>query len=243
MNYYRRYVGNYLKKTARLSMLDHGAYNLMLDYYYADEKPLPLDMDELYVMVRAMTPADRKSVDKVLERYFTRQSDGFHNERADHEIDVSKKARANGSKGGRPVTEEETGLLTGNETEQETETDTGTDTGDGGGSGHPPNHLTTSLQPSTQQPRSKAKVAAVPLPPWLNADTWTAYVQSRPARARKPDALKAVLAKLESYRSDGHDANEIVATSLANGWHGLFAPKDKPAKSNPLYAGPGKAVM
>lgn len=86
MKYYRRYVGDYLRDTARLSMLEHGAYNLLLDYYYADEKPLPLDKDELYTMVRAMRPEDRRAVDKVLGIYFERRQDGYHQARVDAEL-------------------------------------------------------------------------------------------------------------------------------------------------------------
>lgn len=78
------------------------------------------------------------------------------------------------------------------------------------------------VTPSVEKP-----VAALPLPAWLNAETWTAYVQIRKAPARKPESLKAALAKLEKFRADGHDANEIVATSLANGWQGLFKPDPK----------------
>src|SRR5688572_21744205 len=102
MNYYRRYVGDYLRDTARLSMLEHGAYNLLLDYYYADERPLPLDRQELYLMVRAMRPEDRKAVDKVLSLFFTEHADGYHQKRVDHEIAVSRTARGNGGNGGRP---------------------------------------------------------------------------------------------------------------------------------------------
>jgi uncharacterized protein YdaU (DUF1376 family) len=90
MNYYRRYVGDYLRDTSRLSMLEHGAYNLMLDYYYADEKPLPLDKDELYTMVRAMRPEDKRAVDKILGLYFTRGADGYHQGRVDEELGVAR---------------------------------------------------------------------------------------------------------------------------------------------------------
>lgn len=176
MNYYRRYVGDYLRDTSRLSMLEHGAYNLLLDYYYADEQPLPLDHQELYTMVRAMRPEDRKAVEKILGMYFTRQPDGYHQKRVDHEIAVSKKARDNGKGGGRPKTERqpgfdpdwyekapfiETGTITGLQTELETEEqtgiETGTITGDGGGSVHPP---TTNHQPpaaSLQPPTTRGK--------------------------------------------------------------------------------------
>jgi len=88
MNYYRRYVGDYLKDTSRLSMLEHGAYGLLLDYYYAEERPIPLDLDEVFRMVRAIAPAERRAIEKVLSAYFERRADGYHNARADEEIAV-----------------------------------------------------------------------------------------------------------------------------------------------------------
>lgn len=86
MNYYRRYVGDYLRDTSRLSMLEHGAYNLLLDYYYAEEGPIPLDLDEVYRLVRALLPEERAAVIRVLTRYFVKTADGYRNSRADEEI-------------------------------------------------------------------------------------------------------------------------------------------------------------
>ena len=165
MNYYRRYVGDYLRDTARLSMLEHGAYNLLLDYYYADEKPLPLDKDELYLMVRAMSSADRKAIDKILRLYFTEETDGYHQRRVDKEIAVSTSARTNGKLGGRPPEpmtkpdsepqlKPDSKPLTRTETVTEHETETIT------GSGHPP---TTNHQPpsATLHPPPKASASRV----------------------------------------------------------------------------------
>ena len=126
MIYYRRYVGDYLKDTPRLSLLEHGAYTIMLDYYYAEERPLPDDLDALYRMCRAMLPEERRAVDKILTTYFKKQDDGHHNDRADDEIAkasvVIENARENGKLGGRPkrtetqtVTEEVTETVTQNE--------------------------------------------------------------------------------------------------------------------------------
>ena len=164
MNYYRRYSGDYLRKTARLNLTEHGAYCVLMDYYYTDERPLPLDRDELYMMVRAMRPEDRKAVDKVLALFFTKEPDGYHQKRCDEEIAVSKKARANGKKGGRPPAEDKTETITEPETEEETEPETQTITG----SGHPltANHYPPSAdrQPpaSNRQPPPKS---ALPPPP------------------------------------------------------------------------------
>ena len=142
MNYYRRYAGDYLRDTARLNLTEHGAYSVMLDYYYSDEQPLPADRAEIYLLLRAMRPEDRKAIDKVLDRFFTLEPDGYHQKRVDHEITVSRQARTNGKQGGRPgtglQTGSKTGLQTGSKTEHETE--------EGAGLGHPP---TTNLQPPT----------------------------------------------------------------------------------------------
>mgnify|MGYP001616748329 CR=1 FL=1 len=148
MNYYRRYVGDYLRDTARLSLLEHGAYTLLLDYYYAEERPIPLDAAEVYRMVRAQSEQERQAIDKILTGFFIKQSDGYRHKRVDHEISVSQQARKNGKRGGRPIT----GILTGLETTEVTESLTE----QVAGSGHPP---TTILQPpsSSLQPPEKEK--------------------------------------------------------------------------------------
>ncbi len=87
MNFYKRFIGDYRKKTARLSPLQHGVYNLLLDEQYATEDPLPVDEDELHEIAHARTPADKAAVKKVIERYFVRVEGGWANERALEEID------------------------------------------------------------------------------------------------------------------------------------------------------------
>ena len=77
------------------------------------------------------------------------------------------------------------------------------------------------------------KNGALALPDWLNADTWAAYVKIRPARARRPESLKAALLKLEKFRAAGHDANAIVANSLANGWQMLKEPDGRGQSAPP----------
>jgi uncharacterized phage protein (TIGR02220 family) len=219
LNYYRRYVGDYLRDTSRLSMIEHGAYNLLLDYYYAEERPIPIDLEEVYRMVRAILPEERRSVVKVLTSFFTKGEDGYRQKRVDHEIEVSKKARSNGSKGGRPLTETETGYITGSETGYITETETGSETeeetglvtGDGGGSGHPP---TTNHQPPTtnhqEEPKDTVrqkpnlKPLAVEVLNFLNIKTGRRYepvpanlslIAARLREGASVDDLRAVVAK------------------------------------------------
>ncbi len=110
VNYYRRYIGDFQADTMALSMMEQGAYDRLLDYYYAGEQPIPLNKDRAAIICRAVTLEERAAVDTVLHGFFTREDDGWHNQRADRELAISlpvievqkKNARANGTLGGRP---------------------------------------------------------------------------------------------------------------------------------------------
>jgi uncharacterized protein YdaU (DUF1376 family) len=41
MNFYKRHIGDYLKDTAHLSLLEHGVYTRLLDVYYTRETGIP----------------------------------------------------------------------------------------------------------------------------------------------------------------------------------------------------------
>jgi uncharacterized protein YdaU (DUF1376 family) len=90
VNYYNFHIGDYLRDTVHLTVLEDGCYRRMLDLYYASEKPLPLNIDGLYRLVRAKTDDERKAIDTVLEEFFQRRKDGWHNKRADEEIERAK---------------------------------------------------------------------------------------------------------------------------------------------------------
>lgn len=106
MNYFELYPGDYLRDTTRLTLVEHGAYLRLLMAYYAEEQPLPADMSELYVIVSAISAADKAAVRKVADRFFPADENGLRrNSRADAEIEKAQKriatSRANGAKGGR----------------------------------------------------------------------------------------------------------------------------------------------
>lgn len=70
MNYYRFYPGDYARDTAHLSLLEHGAFRVLLDTYYATGQPLPNDPDKLYRITRATTTEERAAVDSVTRQFF-----------------------------------------------------------------------------------------------------------------------------------------------------------------------------
>jgi uncharacterized protein YdaU (DUF1376 family) len=107
MNFYKRYIGDYARDTAHLSLIEHGIYTVLLDTYYATEKPLPADKRTLYRIVKATTKSAQKKTTRVLDRFFPIAHDGLrHNKRADREISkwalIVKHNREVGAKGGRP---------------------------------------------------------------------------------------------------------------------------------------------
>jgi uncharacterized phage protein (TIGR02220 family) len=86
VNHYPRHIGDFLKKTIGLTMRQDGAYNRMIDLYYGDEKPLPVNRVDLYGSLRCRDKADNDAVEHCLRKYFTEQPDGFHHDRCDEEI-------------------------------------------------------------------------------------------------------------------------------------------------------------
>lgn len=88
MNYYKRHLGDYAKDTKHLTTYQHGVYAVLLDWYYASEKPIPLTL--AYKIVQARSGPERRACDEVLETCFDlSKSIGFaHSKRAD--IDIAK---------------------------------------------------------------------------------------------------------------------------------------------------------
>jgi uncharacterized protein YdaU (DUF1376 family) len=197
--YYRRYMGDFQADTMALSMMEQGAYDRLLDYYYATEQPIPLNPDRAAIICRAVTLEERAALAAVLDLFFTREADGFHNKRADHEIAVSRNARDNGGKGGRPrKTEHQTEHETETQTQTVTEHGTQTLTGEGGKSGHPP---TTNHQPNTK-----------PKPSFADANYsggFLAFWETWPRGKRKVNKFKC----WEVWRREGLDA---IADRITN---------------------------
>ena len=103
MNFFKLYIGDYQRDTAHLSITEHGAYVLMLQHYYATEKPLPTGK-ALHRMLRAQDKAERDAIDSVAEQFWKSTDDGLVNERADVEI---SKACAQGETNARIARERE----------------------------------------------------------------------------------------------------------------------------------------
>ena len=94
MHYYKRNLGDYAKKAGRLSMLQHGAYTLLLDACY-DREQFPT-IDEAIEWTWASTEAEIEAVKFVLSRFFTPENGVYVQARVREELDgYAKKAHVN----------------------------------------------------------------------------------------------------------------------------------------------------
>ena len=102
INYYRHHLGDYAKDTAGLTMLEHGAYRLLLDFYYSRGQALPNDISLIYRACQAHNPRERGAVDKMLSKFFHAVDGTWLHERCEKELlsirnisEVRKKAASN----------------------------------------------------------------------------------------------------------------------------------------------------
>lgn len=86
MHYFKRNIGDYHKKAGRLSMLEHGAYTLLMDACY-DRERFPTK-EEAIDWCWARTPEEIAAVEFVLTRFFVLVDGLYTQERIAEEIEA-----------------------------------------------------------------------------------------------------------------------------------------------------------
>jgi uncharacterized protein YdaU (DUF1376 family) len=98
VNFYPRHIGDYLKDTSHLSLLEHGVYSRLLDVYYTRESGF--EEREAVRLIGARSPVERAAVVAILKEFFWMdEGDTFwSHKRCDAEIaayhDKQRKASA-----------------------------------------------------------------------------------------------------------------------------------------------------
>ncbi len=82
---------------------------------------------------------------------------------------------------------------------------------------------------SAKQKKSdvKSEILALPIPTGLSLAMWKEWVECR-SENKKPMTVRSAkmqISKLEEWHAKGHDLDDIVKTSIANNYQGLFEPK------------------
>jgi len=105
MHYYSHNIADYRKDTGHLTPIEHFIYRSLIDWYYLDGKPIPLETETVLRRV-GLDSKMLKDLENVLNDFFTKSKDGYHQKRIDMEIrEYNLKAvvnRTNGKLGGRP---------------------------------------------------------------------------------------------------------------------------------------------
>lgn len=122
MHYYKFNVSSWAKDTGHLSLKEEAIYLRLINYYYDNEKPIPL---KTQLVLRKLRMADEsETVDLILEEFFTKTKKGWTHHHCDKLIneyqDRAERNRANGKSGGRPKINEldkPSGLIVGSESE------------------------------------------------------------------------------------------------------------------------------
>lgn len=243
MNYFELYPGDYLRDTTRLTLIEHGAYLRLLMAYYAEETPLPADETELFVIVSAVSAADKAAVRKVASRFFPAGDDGLRrNGRADEEISKAQRriaiSRENGSKGGRKKNPTGTppGNPAGNPAGSSQGNPAGTQQGTRSGEAL---HTPHAIHHQEQKPPSSSSVAGQParppaglpsdddgpvpgeqdLPSWIPRPLWREFYRHR-AVLRKPLSIpgqRQVVRRLVELSEAGHDIASSLRQTMAAG--------------------------
>jgi uncharacterized protein YdaU (DUF1376 family) len=102
VHFYKFHINDYAVQTRHLSNDEDLCFRRLLDLYYTEESPIPLETDWIARRIQMGCEV----VETVLNDFFTETKSGWINNRADAEIAeyhaVCARAKANGKKGGRP---------------------------------------------------------------------------------------------------------------------------------------------
>ena len=102
MHHYPFHVADYMLSTAHLTPMEDIAYRRLIDLYYSTEKPIPLETHSVSRKIRL----ECEVVTSVLNEFFEKRDDGYHNDRCDDELSrysgICERNKTNGKAGGRP---------------------------------------------------------------------------------------------------------------------------------------------
>ncbi|MHB8322634.1 MAG: YdaU family protein [Acidithiobacillus sp.] len=106
MVWYKFFIADYQRDAAQLSLIEHGAYRLLLDQAYLSGGTLPANPERIFRLLGAINPAEQEAIKSVLTEFFHKGRDGYTHARVTKEVSVyAQKAERNrevGARGGRP---------------------------------------------------------------------------------------------------------------------------------------------
>lgn len=221
MNWYKRYPSDYMGKTAHLSLIEHGAYNVLLDHCYSQEK-LCSDKDAVYRIARAFTQQERDAVDSVLLQYFVLTGDFYTNKRVNKELakatEQSIKNSNNGKLGGRGIKRKESETKASalkNESEKKTKQKALPD--------YQTTRLPDTTHPDTRHETPEKEKALFVLPGWVDSELWTEWmsVRKKLKAVNSVRAMELLVDKLFTISQSGISVNTAIKTAIEKSWKSI----------------------
>lgn len=229
MIYFEHHIGDYAAATAHLSLLEDAIYSRLLRRYYLQEEALPADVKQVARLAGARSQEELEAFQTVLDEFFTLTDTGWHNKRADEEIEryqaKQDKARASAaarwSKDAMPSDSERNASALRTHCE--------------GNALHTPNtNISTSLR-SVEKARKRA--SAPDCPDDVDPQTWSDWLALR--KAKKAPVTETVL---DQARREARKASLTLTQFLqvwcARGSQGLQADWLKPNERGGPHLGP-----
>ena len=220
MHYYKRNIGDYYKKAGRLSMLQHGAYTLLIDACY-DRERFPT-ADEAIEWAWASTEAEIEAVKFVLSKFFHDVEGVFVQQHIkDDLIDYADKAEKNRTialereaKRRQNRTNEHEPCTNGSRVEHES----------------PPNHkpLTNNQEPVTKKPKEKTVSPSLDYSCWPSMPNDELFAEWKELRKRKRAAISQTVInrvgkELHKAASSGFTVDQCFEQWIYKGWSGCEA--------------------
>jgi uncharacterized protein YdaU (DUF1376 family) len=221
VHYYKRNLGDYAKKAGRLSMLQHGAYTLLIDACY-DREQFPT-LDEAIDWTWASSSAEIEAVEFVLRKFFTLE-DGRHvQKRIQEEIDAYRVVSETNA---RIARDRETNRANNNTKRARPVNDTPRS-----GNEAPPNQepLTNNQEPKEEgkPPRKRDATLPVACPDDVDGQTWTDWLHLRKTK-RAPVTPTVVNGARSEAEKAGMDLDAFLQVWCTRGSQGLQADWLKP---------------
>lgn len=211
MNYYERHLGDLAKDTSHLSQAEFGAYNLLMDWYYANECAIPID--KVPRICRARTPREHTNAYLVANEFFSK-IDGFYVHKR-IEAEIAKYAeKSNKSATAARIRWQKAKDANALQTHS-----------DGNALQSPVTNNTNTLTSICDANAIKAlkEIDFSQWPSMPTNTTMTAWVKTRKAK-RLPctqPAMDMVRAELQKAAAAGFDAESCIWYAAAKGWGGF----------------------
>ena len=219
VHYFRLHINDYAQATAHLSMVEDAAYTRLLRKYYADERPLPADIERLQRLVGARSREEKAAVKTILEEFFFLDGEFFRNKRADEELAEyqSKSLKAKESANARWM-----------RSHTERSPIEGQSQSEGNANQEP---LTINQEPLTNKKEKKKRAVALDCPPDVLQSTWEAFVALRDKK-RAPITEVAIRKIRQEADKANVSLNEALEICCARGWQSFVAEWYLQSKTN-----------